>query len=349
MKPLLLALVCLALAAAPSLAQPGGKAPVDDVFDRGCGDDNGTDRCSDAVQDKMRSLYGLESGKDLIDRGVTFRRVMLVDGYGRDVVAISAHRKPGRAPVIEVRIPGALTAKSATLEAALSSEAWTRIIAESANFDRDLVRRNGVAEDEISLCLHAWFAVGEAGDARRLEQHVLGEQQTESGYRRDAETACGGGLGMSFAFRLADIAYEVLAECGTIDRATVRNIPMLLATCTGLKGDRQSAGEALAVLNKLRPGTELTQKESDWLVAHDAESVQPQLWSLLQTAGAIFFESPEGFDVDHVKVRGTAAYWNTDKADDDEEATVELALIRQLDGFVVKSLRVSERRPMKRG
>lgn len=348
MKPLLLALVCLALTAAPSLGQQRGKAPVDDVFDRGCGDDNGTDRCSDAVQDKMRSLYGLESGKDLIARGVTFRRAMLVDGYGRDVVAISAHRTPGRPPVIEVRIPGALKAQPAPLEATLNGEAWARVIAESANFDRDLVRRKGVAEDEVSLCLHAWFAVGEAGDARRIEQHVLPEQLSEPVYRRDAETACGGGLGMSFAFRLADIAYEVLAECGTINRATVRNIPMLLATCAGLKGDRQSAGEALAVLHKLQPGIGLTQKESDRLVAHDADSVQPQLWSLLQTAGAVFFESPEGVDVDHVSARGTAIYWNTDKADDDEEATVELALIRQLDGFVVKSLRVSERRPMKR-
>ncbi len=348
MRVLWLALASLVCTAAPSLAQPGGKAPVDDVFDRGCGDDNGTDRCSDAVQDKMRSLYGLESGKELLARGVTFRRVMLVDGYGRDVVAISAHRIPGRAPVIEVRTPSAHTAQSAPLEATLDSEAWARVIAESANFDRDLVRRKGVPEDEISLCLHAWFAVGEAGDARRLEQHVLGEQQTDPVYRRDAETACGGGLGMSFAFRLADIAYEVLAECGTIDRATVRNIPMLLATCAGLKGDRQSAGEALAVLHKLRPGIGLTQKESDRLVAHDADSVQPQLWSLLQTAGAVFFDSPEGVDVDHVTARGTAVYWNTDKADDDEEATVELALIRQLDGFVVKTLRVSERRPMKR-
>lgn len=348
MRVLLLVLAGLVFATAPALAQQGSKAPVDDVFDRGCGDDNGTDRCSDAVQDKMRSLYGLESGKDLIARGVTFRRVMLVDGYGRDLVAISAYRAPGRAPVIEVRTPGASKAPSATLETALSSEAWMRVIAESANFDRDLVRRKGVAEDEISLCLHAWFAVGEAGDARRIEQHVLPAQFTEPVYRRDAETACGAGLGMSFAFRLADIAYEVLAECGTIDRATVRNIPMLLATCAGLKGDRQSAGEALAVLHKLRPGIGLTQKESDRLVAHDADSVQPQLWSLLQTAGAVFFESPEGVDVDHVSARGTAIYWNTDKADDDEEATVELALIRQLDGFVVKSLRVSERRPMKR-
>jgi len=348
MRILLLALAGLVVAAAPTLAQQGGRAPVDDVFDRGCGDDNGIDRCSDAVQDKMRSLYGLESGKDLIARGVTFRRVMLVDGYGRDVVAISAHRVPGRAPVIEVRTPGATKVRSTILEAALSNEAWARVIAESANFDRELVRTKGSSENEISLCLHAWFAVGEAGDARRIEQHVLPEKLTEPVYRRDAETACGGGLGMSFAFRLADIAYEVLAECGTIDRATVRNIPMLLATCAGLKGDRQSAGEALAVLHKLRPGIGLTQKESARFVAHDA-AVQPQLWSLLQTAGALFFESPEGVDVDHVNVRGTAAYWNTDKADDDEEATVELKLIRQLDGFVVKSLRMSERRPMKRG
>ncbi|MEG3181797.1 hypothetical protein [Sphingomonas sp. LT1P40] len=347
MKILWLALASLVFAAAPTLADQAGKAPVDDVFERGCGDDNGIDRCSDAVQDKMRSLYGFESGKDLIARGITFRRVMLVDGYGRDVVAISAHRILGRAPVIEVRIPGAPKAQAATLEATLSSEVWARVIAESTNFDRDLVRRKGVTEDEISLCLHAWFAVGEAGDARRIEQHILPEQFTEPVYRRDAETACGGGLGMSFAFRLADIAYEALAECGTVDRATVRNIPMLLAACSALKGDRQSAGEALAVLHKLRPGIGLTQKESDRLVAHNADSVQPQLWSLLQSAGAIFFDSPDGVDVDHVTVRGTAFYWNTDKPDDDEEATVELALIRQLDQFVVKSLRVSERRPKK--
>ena len=61
----------------PSLAQ---EAPTPDVWERGCGDDDGNDRCDPAVQDRMRALYGLESPEALLARGVTVRRAMFDDG-----------------------------------------------------------------------------------------------------------------------------------------------------------------------------------------------------------------------------------------------------------------------------
>jgi len=350
MKRLVLAASSLFLVSlgGPVAAQQAAKTSADDVFARGCGDDRGVDRCADAVQNDMRRRYGIAAAQELVDRGVTFRRVMLVDGYGHDVVAITAHRSPGSAPVIEVRVPGEKGDASAALQAALDLETWDRVLADSVHFDRDIVP---LKEEGLPICLHAWFAVGEAGDAVRLTPNILGEHRRPARIRRDAETACGGGLGMAFAFRLADVAYAALPECRTIERTSVRNIPALLATCKRLQGDRSAAGEALAVLGKLQRGrAQITRQESDWLLSDDSENLQPMLWKLLQEAGAIYFDSPRASDSDHVTVRGKAVYWNEpEKSEDDQDAEVELDLIRQRDRFVIKSLRLSDRRAAKRG
>jgi len=350
MKRLVLAASSLFLVSlgGPVAAQQAARTSADDVFARGCGDDRGIDRCADAVQKDMRARYDIAAAQELVDRGVTFRRVMLVDGYGQDVVAIMAHRSPGSAPVIEVRVPAAKGDASPPLQAALDVETWDGVLADSVNFDRDMVP---LKEDGLPICLHAWFAVSEAGDAVRLTQNIVGEHTSPARIRRDAETACGGGLGMAFAFRLADIAYAALPECRAIKRDSVRNIPVLLATCKRLQGDRPAAGEALATLGKLqRARGQITRQESDWLLSNDSKDLQSVLWKLLQDASAIYFDSPRATDVDHVTVRGKAVYRNEPaKSEDDEDAEIELNLIRQLDRFVIKSLRLSDRRPVKRG
>ena len=346
-RSLLATALLLVLFGGPAVAQQEGRPSADDVFARGCGDDRGTDRCADTVQKEMRDRYGIAAAHELVAGGVTFRRAMLVDGYGGDVVAITAHRSPGHAPQIEVRVPTGKGDISAPLQAVLDGEAWDRILADSAHFDRDLVP---LKDQQPAICLHAWFAVTEAGDSARLVQNILGEQTAAPRVRRDAESACGNGMGVTFAFRLADIAYAALKECHPIDRASVRNVPMLLATCKRLRGDRLAAGEALATLSKMqRARGQMTRQESDWLLSSDSKNLQPALWSLLQEASAIYFESPEATDVDHVIVRGKVAYRNEPaKAEDDEQADIELALIRQVDRFVIKSFRLSDRRTAKR-
>lgn len=338
----------LACLGTPAVAQQAAKTGSDEVFARGCADDNGTDRCADPVQKEMRTRYRIPAAQELVDRGVTFRRVMLVDGYGQDVVAITAHRSPGSAPVVEVRVPAPEGDASTPLQAVLDVETWDRVLADSTHFDRDI---EPLKDQPPAICLHAWFAVGEAGDATRLSQNIVAEQAIPARIRRDAEGACGGGMGITFAFRLADIAYAALRECHTIERASVRNIPVLLAVCKRLQGDRPAAGEALATLSKLqRSGGQMTRQESDWLVSDDSEALRPALWQLLEQASSIYFDSPKAADVDHVSVRGKALYWNEPaKSEDDQEAEIELDLIRQLDRFVIKSLRISDRRPAKRG
>ncbi|HEY0624296.1 hypothetical protein [Sphingomonas sp.] len=340
-----LALACFC---GPATAQQASKTSSDDVFARGCGDDRGIDRCADSVQKDMRARYNIAAAQELVDRGVTFRRVMLVDGYGQDVVAITAHRSPGSPPMVEVQVPAPKGDAYAPLQAVLDIETWERVLADSANFDRDVAP---LKDQQPPICLHAWFAVSEAGDAARLSQNIVGEQANAAGMRRDAESACGGGLGITFAFRLADIAYAALPECRSIERGSVRNIPALLATCKRLQGDRPAAGEALATLGKLqRARGQMTRQESDWLLSSDAKALQPVLWSLLQQASAIYFDSPRAIDVDHVVARGKVVYWNEPaKSEDDQEAEIELDLIRQLDRFVIKSLRLADRRPAKRG
>lgn len=83
----------LAFTASASIVQaqdaPRSMEEMREIFDRGCGDDNGTDRCDGAVQERMRELYGIEPPEALLAKGATIRRAMFVDGYGNDVAAIT--------------------------------------------------------------------------------------------------------------------------------------------------------------------------------------------------------------------------------------------------------------------
>lgn len=262
--PRLVSGICAALVAAfalpvaPAYAEETRVTPVDDVFDRGCGDDNGTDRCDTDIQRTMRDLYGWEAAEALLEQGVQFRRFMMVDGYGRDVLGVAFERRPGASPIVRVDVPegdrneGAFNLPpSAPLTAVVSLEHWNRALETTQLIDQQLTREVGSSPekdgDTITICLHGWFTVIESGDPVVSDSGA----GASSELLRDAEGACAKGLSMPAAFELADVAYGLLTECHQLDDADFRNRIMLLALCKRLGGDRMAAAHALKTVKRL--------------------------------------------------------------------------------------------------
>lgn len=354
MRLALLAAVLLQVCCPPTWAQDA-EAASDNVFDRGCGDDDGNDRCAADVQRRMRELYGLADVESLAQQGVTLRRAMFVDGYGNDVVAVTFGREPGRPPMVEIETPHREDAPGPqALSAAISREVWDRVLTASQNFDRRLedewsprqADRNG----ELRICLHGWFVVAEAADAQRMSQNIVGQHVERGRARRDAEGACADGMAVPFAFELAKMALASLPECGSLDAGEFRNEPVILATCHRLGGDRLAAGDAMRLVNKLSGNnSRMPQgREFGWLFAESAKALEePFRAAVTHGNAALYFDPPYATDVDHATAQGQIVFWGEGGADgeDDEQADIRLQLVRQLGEFVIQSYEISERRP----
>lgn len=317
---------------------------IQDIFDRGCGDDDGTDRCDDAVQSKMRALYGWESAENLTQAGVTFRRMMFVDGYGNDIVAIEFTRKPGRSPRVQIETPRlADRIRPNELSAAVNQEDWDEIISRSEFFDLKLAREVKAASsdsDVMKLCLHSWFVVAEAGDAPRLQSNTIPSETVLASVRRDAEGACAGGMTVSYAFQTADVALGLLPECQSISRESVRNIPQLLAKCHLLGGDRLAATDALKIIEKIESRNEdVTDFKVRWMVADSARELVPELTKLLNS-GQPYLGPPSARDFDHATVKGV--FQKKGDGEEDKIADISFELVRQAGDFVVQSFKLSE-------
>lgn len=229
-----------------------GEAPPVAEIDPDCSDDRGADRCEAAEQARMRALYGWESAKALLAAGVQFRRFMVVDGYGRDVLALTMERRPGASPRLIVEVPTvAETGEDASapipapLTATLGAAQWERALRLTDDFERELASEPG-ADSLSRICLHSWVVVLEAGDPA-----AAAASPEPPRLRTDTEDACAEGLAMPAAFELAELAYEVLEECHGLDRVAHRNRIMLLAQCRRLGGDRLAAASAAPLVEAL--------------------------------------------------------------------------------------------------
>ena len=317
--------------AAPALGQvPDESADADEtVWDRNCGDDSGTDRCDAEVQAGMRALYGWESAEALLEQRVQFRRLMMVDGYGRDVLGLSFERPPGASPKVVVEVPvdperPAMTDPSAPLTAILSEDRWNEVLALTRHFDEQLARE--VAKEEskggrITICLHSWVAVMEAGDPK-----LTGREDAK--LRADTEDACVNGLTMAASFQLADLAFEALPECQSLRLEDYRNRFMLLNHCKRLGGDRIAAAGVGSLVDKLdewERNPDATKVE--WLFAAgsrgDAERFAETLagWN-------VYWQAPHAQDQHHATLSGWMSRdaGETDNSITTENATITLSL-----------------------
>ncbi len=343
------------------------------VFDRGCGDDQGVDRCDSAQHRRMYGLYGTQSPEELLQQGVTLRRAMFVDGYGADVVSISFFRRPGTSPVVEVTSV-ALEGETPRppLLAPVSNKVWSSALERSEFFDQRL-EREAEAERRYGRvpagCLHAWFFVVEAVDAPRVEPGVMWGtgsdgrardprlpvevRMTKGALRKDSESACTQGLARDYAWALADFALAALPECSTLRPEMHRGAPYLLRACHRLEGDRLAAGEAQGTIERLVSTLQRmnaigpSQKDDLHSVFIGFGKTRPELF--LSTMGKAY-ASPlrariKAEDPDHVNVILPIEYDDEDYTKETMEvADLSLDLVRVGGIFLIDTFSISPRR-----
>lgn len=207
-----------------------------------CRDDRGTNRCSDAEQERMRALYGVRSIEAHRDAGDQLRRVFYVDGYGRDLIMIAFLRSPGSDPTAWVHYPRREGQPwPEPMKAAVPQAIWDRVIRRSEDFHRTYALLSGEDPESRSICLHGWVYAIEALDRPR------GRLPAE--LRRKTESACENGPGSEFAEELAALALALFPHCAAIDLEKQRNEATVLDLCRVLSGDRLAAAEVLNLAN----------------------------------------------------------------------------------------------------
>jgi hypothetical protein len=326
-----------------------------------CSDDAGRDRCSEIALAKTRDKYGLEDATTLADQGTYLRRAMIVDGYGRDVLAVSFAREKGKDPYVDIRAAKVEGSKESRYIRMLISESdWNRTNAKSRYFDRDFVPKptNG---DGIDICLHGWMASVEVANPARLSLNALPADMLEPEIKSKTQSTCTEGLAVEYAYQLVDLAHEMIPVCKSIPLDTRRNTAIVLNTCLSLSGDRGAAGQAVKLSHAINRAQSIfpkdaaqTQKALAGLVvfADPNNRLKPGHGRITQSRraemvdllaqGKIYLRTYDGIDADHVRIEGIQVQ---DSADPDVEKRPErkitLLASRELGEFRIKDIEIS--------
>jgi hypothetical protein len=213
-----------------------------------CNDDMMRDRCDSESQRLVRELYGVPSIEELAASGAEIRRAFFVDGYARDIVAITFERRPGADPrvVVTARVAdGAENGRRVEMSAPMSQRTWQGMLKETQYFDRTLAPLpppppEPGKEDGILVCLHPWVVTVEGADPSE-----------RPATRIRTEPSCGDKLAVDAAFSMAQRAYELLPQCNALSFDHYRNEATLLKFCALLEGDRIAAAQAMNQSSKL--------------------------------------------------------------------------------------------------
>lgn len=212
----------------------GGQAAP--AWDRTCMDDNGRDVCAASARADLLQRLGMASAEDEAAAGVEAYRAFFVDGYGRDMPALTFERRPGGGPVSVV-----YGFEGTRLEAPVSAAVWAEVVAESRFADRQLVEPEpeqapGTPPPPPAICLHAWNLAVE------MTNSPVSHWETQP-VRRRFESACNGALATRFAFFIAEQALKAQPHCQALSENLQRNAITTLGTCLLLRGDRVAAGQ----------------------------------------------------------------------------------------------------------
>lgn len=284
------------------LAPPGSE---------GCRDDRGVDRCAAEQQARTRELYGVKSIEEHAKAGDQVRRVFYVDGYGRDLLAISFLRASGEEPTVFVHFPRrAEEPVRPPLRAAVPHAVWTDVLRLSELFDRRLAPK---AKEVPEICLHSWVYTVEANDPKRANL-------SPASLRRATEDACADGLVEAFAREAEKAALPLFPHCDRLDPKLHRNPATQLFNCRILAGDRMAAAEVLNSAEKIRRArTSEDRDDLGGLFAHRtiidwqgerivADSFRaPAIWtSRLEQSGnvALYVHGVTGLAADRAKLTG---------------------------------------------
>jgi hypothetical protein len=335
-----------------------------DAVDRHCSDDNGQNRCGESAMAKTRDRYGLPDAKTQATQGTYLRRAMIVDGYGRDVLAVSFVREKGSDPFVEIRGTQAAGSKEPRLIRTLISELdWKRVIALGTFFDRELepITPAGGEEELPSICLHGWMVLVESANPARLSSNMIPAAFVESEIRSKTQNTCGDGLAVEYAFQLVSLAHEMIPVCKSISIETQRNKTMVLSTCLSLSGDRAAAAHGLTLFDEIRKALHIypknpaeTQKALTRLIVFAdqnmrvktgrerlTESRRREMAELL-SQGEIYFNAYKGMDADHIILEGiqvqNSAESNSDKR---PERKIIVSASQQAGDFRIHDIEVS--------
>lgn len=321
----------------------------DSVFDRGCGDDRGTDRCDADIQQEMRDLYGWSNPNEVAALGTQFWRFMMVDGYGRDLAAITFERSRGTYPVVRVEVPKSELVRDAitpptVLEAGLTDAQWDNVLALTAPVNNTPPAQELPTSDTeaLTICLHSWFVVMETDQPFRMTPRNQGSVVGRS----LSEGACSDGPAMDVAFELTKAALDALPVCQNLDLTNYRNRVMLLAHCKRMAGERSVAIDASHMVEKLERWLE----DNRGLVPEDffAPDNQVQALAFEQSlrGATLYLEAPYAKDSTTAVVVGEIS--PADQPEDDENsyrvADIRLYLNKNKGGWIITSYTLSEPR-----
>lgn len=345
----------LALLAAPAFSQD-----LED-FASGCADDSGGDRCSDTAVKAWHDRYGLRPVETMAADGTTVRRILYVDGYGRDMLAISAFRAKGAPPAIEIRRPsGKEEAGPMTWMRPIPEEAWDRILDHAATAHRRFAPETKTGDD-AGICLHAGVLRFESGDPRRLASFVVGQLWLDPESRATTASTCGDGPTGRFGATLAEVAAATFGECSSIDASRTRDGIAMIETCMALRGDTIAAGHVMSVYRNLYPlifrAQETDESWTDLLRAdfnlasqslkEGDHSDWDSLRALFAKADNVYFdvEKATGLDADRVEMIATFHWADRDRsagAQEPERHTKKLRLmwVRQTGNWVVDEVKL---------
>jgi hypothetical protein len=331
---------------------------------RKCSDDAGQNRCGEMAMAKTRDKYGLEDATMQAAQGTYVRRAMIVDGYGRDVLAVSFAREKGKEPYVEIRGAKVEGSKEPRfIRMPISETDWNRTNVNSQFFDRDFAPKATKA-DEIEICLHSWMVSVEFANPARFSSNTSPADPLKPVFRSKTQSSCAGGLAVQYGFQLVDLAHEMIPVCKSISVETQRNKAMLLSTCLSLSGDRAAAGHGVTLFNELRKADDSypkdpveTQKKLARLIAladsnspHNrlktgrqrlTENRRQEMVALL-SEGNIYFSAFTGIDADHVIIEGSQTQASSDpNLDKRSSRKITISASRQANEFRIHDIQVS--------
>lgn len=326
-----------------------------------CTDDRGAERCHASAIAEQDRLFGLQPIATLAEQGTSVRRAVFVDGYGRDLLAISFLRPRGGDMLVEIRAPGRNGQSPATASIALAPTLWQEIGAQGRHFDRLLAPRPTASDnDDIEICLHSWIVRVEVHDPAQLATNVAAELMVPASTRTAVEDACGDGLAVTYAFALADHAMRAMPVCQLVSELRQRNAVTRLADCLLLSGDRAAAARAMnraTEIGNLRspfgpePNLSLLFAEDSRMVvegqirAQDWQGSDFRAWLSQFRAATLSFASFNGLSPDIVESHGVLQI-RRDEDGPNEIASFRLRWTQQLGRAVIAELIIDAFRPM---
>ncbi|GEM_PF-3866820 len=302
----------------------------------GCED--GVALCDPAKRASLLADYGLSEAEAEAGRGVTLRRFIVRDAWGRHLAAAVFYRKAGQAPQVEILAPEEAHEPQA-LRGTIGQRDWQQLIDMTANFHHRLAGELApfeVIDGKFLICGDAPTTLVEASD--QIGAWVGGVLVQEKPLvRRNSSNRCNPGLAHPIAVQMAQLAIENLPECSTVLPILDETPLRLLEICRALKGDRMAAGEVYRQLVESRFLGGVTDMRMLASSRHD-------LRQAFLTAVAGCRRWIDGVDAQHVDRAEVFATLFCGEGDDYSSADLRFNMIREADAFVITAFTVSERK-----